>query len=236
MKKITFILLFVAFGLNAQVQFDFKKSDGTLIENGEIITFGPGANYLNFRMTNTSSQALDIKIKCTNLVNTVGTQFELCYGGSCFESVTTNGVYPDYENILMPGQSNPSQGDHFANFLNPENGQIVDLEFAVYALGFENDVINFTYRYNPLLSSNSFEILENMGISLKNTVVNSDLNFDSNTNGTITVYNLTGQVVQNAIFTEGTQNINLSNLNTSFYLVRFTTNDGRTSTSKIYKN
>ena len=235
MKKITFILLFAILGLNAQTQFEFKKSDGTLVENGEIILFGPSANYFNFRLTNTSNQPLDIKFKCTNLVNTAGNAFQLCYGGTCYESVSVNGVYPDYENFLGAGQSNPSQGEYLANFLNPENGESIDLEFSVYAVGFENDVINFTYRFSPIMSSNSFEILENMGIKLKNTVVDSNLNFDSNTSGTLTVYNLTGQLVSNISFKEGSQNINLSNLTSSFYMVRFSTLDGRTSTSKVFK-
>lgn len=235
MKKITTSLFLILFSFIASAQFEFKKSDGTLIQNGDVLTFGPNNNYLNFRIKNTSNQPLDIKVKCTNLVNTDGTQFELCYGGSCFESVAVNGIYPNYENLLAPGQSSPAQGEHFANF-NNGNGQIIDLEFSVYALGFENNVINFTYRYNPLLNSSSFEILENMGINLKNTVIDSNLNFDSNTNGYIFVYNLRGQLVSKSSFSEGTQNINFSNLSPALYLIRFSTNDGRIATSKVLKN
>lgn len=236
MKKITTFLLLAVFGFNAQAQFEFKKNDGSLIQNGDIINFTPTANYLNFRLTNTSNQALDIKFKCLNLVNSPGTQLQLCYGGSCFENVTINSVYPDYENLLAAGQSNPSQGEYLVNFYNPTNGQLVDLVFSVYALGFENNAITFTYRYDPNLSSNSFQMLENIGIDLKNTSIISNIDFNAISNGVLSIYNITGQLVATKNFNEGSNSLDLNHLNTSFYLARFTTHDGKSFTTKIYKN
>jgi len=120
MKKITYSIFFSFLFLTSFAQVEFKKSDGTIITDGMVIPFGTTGTsaYLNFRVKNVSTTPLDIKIKCIGLINTTGANFELCYGGSCFDSVTLNGIYPDYENILAPGQSNPSQGDHFVNF-NP---------------------------------------------------------------------------------------------------------------------
>lgn len=190
--------------------------------------------YLNFRVKNTSTTTLDIKIKCIGLVNATGSNFELCYGGSCFDSVALNGVYPDYVNTLAPGQSNPSQGDHFVNF-NPGTGGVMDFVFSVYALGFEANAITFTYRYDPNLSVHALEGLSNLGISISNTVIADDFSFSATDKGNVSVFNLNGQLVKELNFSEGSQTVNLSNLNTSMYIARFTNAEGVSSNVKIIK-
>ncbi|PKP17029.1 MAG: hypothetical protein CVU07_05040 [Bacteroidetes bacterium HGW-Bacteroidetes-23] len=235
MKKITLSILFSMVFLNAFSQFIFRKSDGTPITNGTVLTYGPGSNYLNFRVQNTSNQDLDIKVKCTNLVNTTGSQFELCYGGSCYDSVTLNGVYPEYENPLAPGQSNPSQGDHFVNF-NAGNGEVMELHFSVYPIGFENDATNFVYRFDPLLGVSSFENLSSMGINIENTTIKSDFKFNSTQSGNLSIFNLNGQLIKEYKFSEGAQNLSLSELSSAIYVANFSTTEGKTSSVKLIKN
>jgi hypothetical protein len=235
MKKIIFTVLFSMVFLSSFSQFIFRKSDGTPITDGTVLTYGPENNYLNFRIQNTSSQNLDIKVKCTNLINTNGTQFELCYGGSCFDSVALNGVYPDYENPLAPGQSNPSQGDHFVNF-NAGNGEIMELHFSVYALGFEDNAINFVYRYDSTLGVNSFENLSNLGIVIENTSIKNEFKFNSTQSGNLSIFNLNGQKINEYKFTEGAQNLNLSELSSAIYIANFTTSGGESSSIKLIKN
>lgn len=235
MKKITLSILFSMLFLNAFSQFAFKKSDGTPITDGTVLTYGPGSNYLNFRVQNTSSQDLDIKIKCTNLVNTSGSQFELCYGGSCYDSVALNGVYPEYENPLAPGQSNPAQGDHFVNF-NAGNGEVMELHFSVYPIGFENNTINFVYRFDPLLGVNSFENLSSIGINIENTTIKSDFKFNATQSGNLSIFNLNGQLVKEYKFSEGSQHLNLSEMSSAIYVANFSTLEGKTSSVKLIKN
>ena len=236
MKKITYSLFFSFLFFTSFAQVEFKKSDGTIITNGMIIPFETtGSNaYLNFRVKNISTTTLDIKIKCIGLVNATGSNFELCYGGSCFDSVSLNGVYPDYVNTLAPGQSNPSQGDHFVNF-NAGTGGVMDYVFSVYAIGFEANAITFTYRYAPNLSVNTLEGLASLGISVTNTVVADEFSFSASDKGNVSLFNLNGQLVKELNFTEGSQTINLSNLNTSMYIARFTNAEGVSSNVKIIK-
>lgn len=236
MKKITYSIFFSFLFLTSFAQVEFKKSDGTIITDGMVIPFGTTGTsaYLNFRVKNVSTTPLDIKIKCIGLVNTTGANFELCYGGSCFDSVTLNGVYPEYENFLAPDQSNPSQGDHFVNF-NPGSGGIMDLVFSVYALGFESSAITFTYRYDSTLSLINLEDLSSLGIYVKNTVVSDEFSFTAANKGSVTLFNLNGQLVKELNFSEGSQNMNLSNFNTSIYIARFTNSEGVSSNVKIFK-
>lgn len=236
MKKITYSLFFSFLFLTSFAQVEFKKSDGTIITNGMIIPFettGTTAK-LNFRIKNISTTSQDIKIKCIGIVNATGSNFELCYGGACFESIAVNGVYPDYSYPLAPGESNPPQGDHFMNG-SVGTGGIVDYVFSVYALGSEANAITFTYRYAPNLSINTFEGLSNLGISVTNTVVTDELSFSALEKGNVSLFNLNGQLVKELNFSEGSQTINLSNLNTSMYIARFTNAEGVSSNVKIIK-
>jgi hypothetical protein len=236
MKKITYSLLFSFLFLNSFAQVEFKKSDGTIITDGMIIPFetaGASAS-LGFRVKNISITSQDIKIKCIGLVNATGTNFTLCYGGSCFDSVALNGVYPDYPNPLAPGQSNPSQGDYFVNY-NSGSGGVMDYVFSVYALGSEANAITFTYRYAPNLSVNTLEGLTNLGFAITNTVITDDFSFTASDKGNVSIFNINGQLVRELNFTQGFQNINLSNLNTSVYIARFTNSEGISSNVKIIK-
>ena len=237
MKKITLSIVFSLLISTVFAQgFEFKKSDGTLINNGDVLTYNTVGAYLNFRVKNISSTPLDIKIKCTSLVNTPGTQFELCYGGSCFDNVTSNGIYPDYDNLLQPGQSNPSQGDHFVNF-NPAENTIIDYVFTLYALGAESESITFTYRYDStVMSVNTVAELASLGVNLQSTVIENELNFNASINGKVILVNLNGQQIANYSFTEGFQTIDLSNLSTGMYIAKFQTLEGKSSQLKLFKN
>lgn len=239
MKKITFtILFFLLYSTIFAQGFEFKRSNQMPINNGDIISFGTlgESSNLNFRVKNVSNVPLDVKIKCISMVNSTGSQFQLCYGGACFDSVTINGTYPDYEYFLQPGQSNPSQGEHFQNN-DTGNNNIVDYVFKVYAVGAESQSITFTYRYNPALSVGNFKDLSALGINLQNTVINNELNFNSSNSGKITLVNMNGQQIAEYSFIEGaTQNINLSHLSAGIYVANFQTTEGKNSQVKLIKN
>ena len=100
MKKITILfLLLISASNNLMAQFVVNRIDGTTITNNEIITFTTHSNSsaeLKFTVQNNASQNLDFRIRCTNLVNTDGTNFQLCWGGECIPNVALNGTYPNY--------------------------------------------------------------------------------------------------------------------------------------------
>ena len=111
----------------------------------------------------------------------------------------------------------------------------MDLVFSVYALGFESSAITFTYRYDSTLSLINLEDLSSLGIYVKNTVVSDEFSFTAANKGSVTLFNLNGQLVKELNFSEGSQTINLSNLNTSMYIARFTNAEGVSSNVKIIK-
>lgn len=237
MKKTTFSILCSLLISTVFAQgFEFKKTDLTPINNGDIITFstlGESSN-LNFRIKNTSATPLDIKVKCMSLLNATGNQFQLCYGGSCFDGITVNGTYPDYEYLLAPGASNPSQGEHFQNN-DAGNNAAVEYVFKVYAVGAESEGITFTYRYDPNLSTSPIKELSAMGINLQNTIINNEMTLNSLTSGKVNLVTVNGQQLATYSFVAGTQNINLSHLSTGIYIATFQTTDGKLSQIKLLK-
>ncbi|MFY7742511.1 MAG: T9SS type A sorting domain-containing protein [Flavobacterium sp.] len=235
MKKILLSLFFCCLFLSANAQqFNFRKSDGTPINNGDIIAFGATGIPLNFRITNTSNQPIDVKFKCVGLTNATGIQFQLCYGGSCYDNISLNGVYPDYENLLAPGASNPSQGEYLINY-NAGNGSVMDYQFSVYALGNEANAINFTYRFDPQLSVDNSTEFSN-GIQLQNTLVNSFLQFNANLKGKVDLININGQFIMSKNFEAGSNQVDLSSLASGIYFATFTNEENKIIQYKLIKS
>lgn len=239
MKKITFSLLFTMLFFSSYAQFTFETLSGTPIPDGSVFTYGTYADNdskLKFKVTNTTSSPIDIKIVSTSITNGDGTAFELCYGGVCNDNIALSGMYPDYDYPLGPGENNGNY-DHFVNN-NPGDGEsVMEFVFSIYAIGYEENAITMTYRYDPaLLNVGSFENLSSIGIHVQNTVVSNDLLFNAAQRGTVSLININGQVVADYKFTEGNQALNLNQLSSAMYLAKFTTAEGASSVIKIFKN
>lgn len=235
MKKTLFSFLFICIFISANAQqFNFRKSDGTPINNGDVISFGATGIPLNFRITNTSNQPIDVKFKCVGLTNATGVQFQLCYGGSCYDNINLNEVYPDYENVLAPGASNPSQGDYLINY-NAGNGSVMDYQFSVYALGNEANAINFTYRFDPQLGVNNLASVWN-GIQLENTIISSVISFNAEQKGKVELVNINGQKVFSEQFEAGVNITDLSSVSSGIYFATFTNEENKSVQYKIIKS
>lgn len=237
MKRISFTLLFTMLFFSSYAQFTFETLSGTPIPDGSIFTYGTYADNdskLKFKVTNTTSFPIDIKIVCTSITNGDGTGFELCYGGVCNDNIALSGMYPDYDYPLGPGENN-GNFDHFVNN-NPGDGSSMEFVFSIYAIGYESNAITMTYRYSPDMNIGSFENLSSIGVNIQNTVVSNNLLFNSIREGMVSIININGQIVADYKFTEGDQTLNLSGLSSDVYIAKFTTSEGASSAVKILKN
>lgn len=71
-------------------QFSVNRIDGTPFTNNEVIEFtthSSTASELKFTVHNNSTSNLDFRIRCTNLVNNNGSNFQLCWSRECIPSV-----------------------------------------------------------------------------------------------------------------------------------------------------
>lgn len=238
MKKII-VLLSLFIQMYSFGQFSFTDHDGNTIANGSVFSFATANSEsakLKFYVTNVGATPVDVRIRCTGISGGDGVGFQLCYGGLCHDNVVNGVIYPDYQFLLNPGESN-GEFDYFVNNFAGETP--IDFNFQVYGLdssGFATgQSVTMTYRYDSTLNVNSFDKLSAVGINIDNTLVTNELNFSATTNGKVALFNLNGQLIKEFSFTEGNQSFNLSQLSSAIYIARFSNNEGQSSSIKLIK-
>lgn len=235
MKNVVTTLLLLFF-LSASAQFTFRTLAGDPINNGDVYTYNTVANdnaKLRFRIQNTSAASIEVKIQAIAITGGDGTGFELCYAGTCNDNIVLNGIYPDYEYPLGPGQNN-GNFDHFVNN-NALGGMPADFVFSVYAIGFESQAISFTYRYAPNMNVSGVS-KSNPSLILEQTQVQNQLSFSTEESGSASIINLNGQEVSGSFkFEAGLNQKSIDNLSSGVYFIKATYSTGATEVIKFIK-
>lgn len=241
MKKIYSLAFFIAFQFSFS-QIALTKLNGTPIVNGDVLAVnqtGYPAGEIGFKIRNTGTTTTRAWVKCQALVNNTGSNFQLCFGEECLADVVLNQVYPSTAVTLAPNATN-GNFDHFLN--NNTVGTVFPQDY-VFRFFQTNQVtqggaevgnsITMTYRYNPNLSADEILQLQNSGVIIKSTVVSTILELDVLKNVTISIFNLNGSIIHNANLNYGMHDIDCSSWSAGIYLVKFVTEEGRTSSKKI---
>ena len=246
MKKIIvlFSLFFIA-GLQAQMVV--KKTDGTVITDGQVFTVTStvyAQAVLGFYIQNTSTtDNIRVKIKCESITNADGTNMQLCFGGVCLSSITAGNSYPSGQPVIVaPGATTINAFDDFYN-QNPGDGTHypMDYVFKFYQMDTSNAIIGtpvtITYRFNPTLNTAGFNFnsLSNMGISLQSNSTASTLEIEAHQTTAIEIYEVTGKVVERKTLGSGLNTIEVSSLHSGMYLLRFSNASGQRATVKFIK-
>jgi Secretion system C-terminal sorting domain len=241
MKKI-FLVFAILLVNSIQAQMTVTKHDGTPILDGQTLTFistNFAESELAFYVHNNTSSNMITRISCENMTNSDGSGMELCYGNVCLPSVTIGESYPSSPFTIAPN----SVSGNFDHFLNTNNGDGIhypmDYTFRFYQLDTSgNEVgnsITFTYRFQPVLASNSFNQLENMGVKIKSTLISNQLEFDNTTDVAMEMYDLSGKLVRNSKFISGNQSVDVSNLSSGSYILNFIDNKGSRASKQLIK-
>lgn len=243
MKKIILsALLTVLLGNFLNAQYTVNKIDGTPLVNNQVIEFttsNSSAAEFKFVVNNTGTENLDFRVRCMNLVNNTGLNFQLCFGYDCFSSVTAGVIYPDYQVIVNAGENRAGLGDNLKNF-NPGDGVNYPMDFSFrfftknLAGAIVGENLNITYRYQGPLSISQKDKLNLMGVKVINTLVNEYVGLEIQKNVTYDLVNLQGQRVSEGLLTNNT-NLDLSNLQSGLYLLNFSNNEGMYDSVKIVK-
>ena len=114
------VLLALFFVACLQAQMVVKKTDGTVMTDGQIFTYSStiyAQALLGFYVQNTStSDNIRIKIKCESITNADGVNMQLCFGGVCLSSITAGNSYPSGQPVIIaPGASTINAFDDFYN-------------------------------------------------------------------------------------------------------------------------
>jgi Secretion system C-terminal sorting domain len=237
MNKLVLISIFIC--LTSYSQITVTKHDFTPIIDGDVVAFSSSvfpASELAFYVKNNSINSTNVRISCVSLLNTDGAGFELCFGNECLASVEEGTSYPSSPVTLAPNASN-GNFDHFLNTI-PGTGT-KDFVFKFYQLSGSNAIfgnsITFTYRYSPNLSVDEVSQLENSGVILKSALIENELELDVLKPTSIEIYNINGKMVFNTALNYGVQSIDVSNLKSSIYVLKFKNSEGKTSTKKFIK-
>jgi Secretion system C-terminal sorting domain len=240
-RTLLFISLFLAsFASHAQFEV-IDKSDESLVTDGQSITFTEaGCDYADpcnwkFKVTNTSSEAIYMRIFVDNLVGNDGSNFQLCFAGVCLNNVALNGGYPSTAAMIAPGATN-SAGNNFWNQNDSAITTAMSWTFrfqAFDASGFTiGTPLSVNYNYTPALSIDDSQLST---LEVYPTSVKNELSVNSTEDLTVDFFDLLGRNVKQANIVSGGDKINISDLSAQPYIVRFTNEEGESTTKKIVK-
>ncbi len=237
MKKnlIVLALVFSAFTMNAQ--YEVENQFGNEIIDGMVVEFsdyGVSDASLNFFITNTGPDEIYMRIEFVSAVNADGTGFELCFGQCYIDLVVGQTVPPAPQFLAIAPGGITSEGNHFANTL--EGTEVKDYVFRFHETDSDgNDIgsdLTFTYRYDPTLGINDFNDLD---ISVASTVILNDMQVSAVEELNMEIYSLQGKLVSSEKINIGQQLINMSNLSSQMYIVKFSNDEGASKTIKVVK-
>ncbi len=240
-KTILLLVLFVSQLSVSQISlssYGVPVADGAVLAKNQI---GYPAAEILFRVRNNGTTTTNVWGKCEDLLNNNGTMFQFCFADVCFSEVAEGLVYPIEALTLAPSASN-GNFDHFLND-NAGNGTYpLDFVFRFFQTnqstqgGAEvGNSITVTYRYDPNLSNDEVNQLQNSGVIVKSTVIENELTLDVLKGTSMTIYDLNGKSVYSTNLEYGIQSIDVSDLSSGVYVISFTNEEGNSSTKKIVK-
>ena len=203
---------------------------------------------MHLNVTNNTTESVNLKLRMDSMVNADNNgdddewYIQFCFGELCYNEVAVDNAVPAglTGKTLAPGESNHPNDKFQSWYPGDTEGQIVEYNMQLIQLddaGNTIDVVReFTFRYNPTASVDDLAGLQNMGITVKNTVVSNMLELDSAHNATLQLFDITGKQVKEASIAEGVQAIDLSALNAAVYIAKFTTTENKTAQVRIVKN
>jgi len=194
---------------------------------------------LDYAIHNDADDPINMRIKVVSIENTDGSSVELCLG-KCYYSVAEGQTYPspnynDGKVTVAPG-GQTADGNHFWNNHESENGAPI-----TYVLQFQQmdpsglfpvETIEFTYKYIPDMGVDT-QIKDFDVQILRNIIKNGQLDIKNQQPVDVQIYNLLGKLVKSAHLDNGMNTVNISNLSSQIYLVRFHNTKGQTKTQKI---
>lgn len=248
MKKIILIAALALSALTQAQQISVVRPGGAELHDGDtfitnsIVSTGSPENKLRFRVTNLTEDELNVGVKVLGFSSNVdGSHVQLCFD-TCLYEIWPNLIIPAA--TLDAGATTPSTDDHFWNFNAGTDGQPVTYHLA-FVKGTKNEdgdfteteeLLDFTYTYDSTASINTLDGLQQMGVTLQNTVIKNALNITATQNAGLQILDINGKVVKTASVKTGAQAIDLSAFTTGVYFARFTTAANKTATVKIVKN
>lgn len=240
-KLLPLFFIFITSAIHSQISL--SRLNGDPIIDGQVVAFNTidyPASEMDFHVRNLSvTTTTNVKVTCEALVNNDGSGFELCFGNECLAFVELGETYPSTAVVLAPNGIN-GNFDHFLNTNAGSGTYPKDYVFRFFQVnGTGNEVSNSittTYRYDPTLSVDDINQLQTSGVIVKSTSVKNDLLLDVLKPNHMSVFDINGRLVNSTKLLYGLQTVDVSNLSSGVYILKFTSEEGTVATKKIIKN
>lgn len=256
MKKIILLAGLLLSGVVAQAQIiSLESNDGEgnniVVENDDVIVFDelasqqfPENGKMHFSIQNVSAAPVNLKLKMIDIENGTNMeagQIQFCFGGLCYDSVSEGITAPANTTGITLAPNAINNEGYLQNAYAGDTGTGLTYTIAFIQVDgsgnqIGNNLITFQYKYQPTAGLNDFTALQNIGITVDNTVVKNNLNIQSNLEATVSLFDINGKLVKTAKITNGNQAIDMSAFNTGIYIARFTTQENKSSQIRIVKN
>ena len=200
---------------------------------------------LPIRVENLTEETIYVKLRMVSMVNADNMpnfSVQFCFGELCYYQVETGDTVPTGIDAaeIAPGEENP-EGDHFINGYAGDvagtdvvyNLRLVQFDAANNEIG---TLMNFKYVYSTTAGITDLNGLQNLGISVKNTVVEKNMDIDATIMANLAIIDVNGKSIKNVSINEGANTIDLSGLSAGVYFAKFTTGMNKSSQIKIVKN
>lgn len=229
MKKIILsALVLLTFSFSTVAQFTVSKADGTAVTNGQTLTFNSilyAQASLALKITNTAATAINVRIKCQNMINTDGQLMEVCFGPDCYGTTAIGNVFPASGSVNITTGGVDTSAHFFNNDLGISLSAPVDYVFKIYQVDDFGSQMGtpfiFTYRYDATLSNNTVGGLSTKSVTIKSTTIDNNLDLEVNSKSDFTIYDLNGKLVLANKLDYGMQSVDVSNLSSGLYLINF---------------
>jgi|SRR5690554_368292 len=226
----------LAFGVS-NAQFTIYHSDGSVIEDDSVYTFGTvdeETAKLDLHIQNDSSEPIGVKARMLEIDGSDGTNVQFCLG-DCLFNVNENSIVPVNSPLPIAVGQTTNVGTYFWN-RNDTSNYIV-YRFKVYQVdSFGSEIgtpVHINYVYDASLSVPA--TLQQMGININNTIVKDLFSFTAEDNLNVEVFDLNGKVLAQYQTEAGQQTLNMASLQNAIYIVKFASKEGKTAYSKIVK-
>lgn len=138
-----------------------EKMDGTLFEDGEVVTFNqvgvPGARpedvRLSYKIRNVGEDEINVKIEVADIRGSDGSMFTFCVQPLCIFDVEVGASYPGNGAIIAPGEINSNDDYFINNDPGDENTSTIEYDMRFYvedSNGNQYDDFMLTYQYMPI--------------------------------------------------------------------------------------
>lgn len=234
MKRVLFasIVLISSF---VSAQFSVFTADEYAISNNQTFTFNTTNKEvadLGFKILNYSDKVIIMKAQIVEIVGADGSDFEICFGGSCYYAVTEGQIIPQDPVAIQAGQFQGNY-DHMWNKNTSSDKITYKIKFYMLdSLGNETGTpfyINYVYDKNMSV----IDVEDNSSKFISNTIAKDELFISLEEDAVVSIYSLSGKLVKKASLKKGESKLSVRNLSKGNYIAVIETVNQKVKSQKI---